>query len=165
MDDPPGTVILDYRRPDPSTSWLARPLSPELSLVIWIAGSAAFAALDRPANGWLHFAIGVLGYAIVRVGRWRAAWIWKAQVALALVVTGLGAYAFFEPWSHWGYDLDYWLVYNQTFAWNYDASLRVAWIPMAGIGWLILAVVGAKIERRLRNPTQPPPCPPSAESE
>jgi hypothetical protein len=142
--------VLDYARAArrDRLKWLRRPLNPELGLAIWTAGSVAFAHAERRELGCYHFFIGLGFYAMTRVKRWRAHALWKLQVVLALFLLGIGGDAFLEPWAMWNWSMNYWLTYNQTYLWNRDASLRVAWIPAVCLAWLVTAVVAGSWDQR-----------------
>jgi hypothetical protein len=131
--------------------WFRRPVSPELGLLIWTGASFWLAYAERRHGGWIHFSIGLVLYALFRVHRWRAAAIWKIQVVLALALLVIGAHAFLSPWARWHWSMSYWLIYNQTYRWNYDASLRVAWVPCVAVGWGLFAWVGGLLDQRRRR--------------
>ena len=152
----PPVPILDYARPGPSrmVRWLTRPLSPETGLLLWALAAVAIGLADRRVVGWTLLYCGLAWFAVVRLFRWRASWLWKLQAVAACGVLVIGMVLFLAPWAHEHYRADFWWLYNQTYASTYRESLRFAWIPTLGTAWLILVVVGAWVQTRRNDPRQ-----------
>jgi hypothetical protein len=110
-----------------------------------------------------HLAIGLALCIIAAIIGWRAGLVWKLKALLAMALLAIGVELFVAPWRTWGYSLSYWTIYNQTYIYNYDASLRVAWVPLLALAWLVWTVVGARLANRYRPPANcvslPPPRP------
>jgi hypothetical protein len=147
-----GVPVLDYGRPERRRPprWLTARLTPERALVIWVVGSFAFGAIE-PRGFYPHLVIGLAAYAIFALLRWRAQLVWKIQALLALILLAVGAELFVAPWRDENFSITYWTVYNQTYRWNRDASLKVAWIPLLGLAWLMLIVVAERFQRYVRK--------------
>lgn len=154
-------AVLNYAAPPHRTlpRWLTRPLSPGVAASIWVVSSVAFRFADRRIV-YPHLAIGIVLCALAKVIGWRAPPLWKVHVLLSLALLALGIELFVAPWRAWGYSFNYWMIYNQTYKGNYDASLRVAWVPILGIVWLVFAIIGARLSERCRpGDTSAPACP------
>jgi hypothetical protein len=103
----------------------------------------------QPALGVPHLLVGLAAYAVAVVLRWRTHWRWKVSTLLALTMLAIGIELFISPWRGEGFRMEYWTVYNQTYRWNRDASLRVAWVSGVGAVWLVLSLAGARVHRRI----------------
>ena len=150
----PAVPVLDYAHPGPSriVRWLTRPVSPEIGLVVWGLVALAIGIADRRDLAMVLVYCGLDWFAVVRLFRWRATWLWKLQAAAACVTLFVGLFHFLAPWAHEDYRADFWWLYNQTYAWTYRESLRVAWIPALGLAWFFLAIAGAWLQNARHRP-------------
>ena len=149
--------VLDYEVPqrrDP-LRWLTAPLTLERAVIIWALWSGAMYLLE-PEWGAPHLLVGLAAYAVAAVVQWRAHWMWRASTLLALMMLAVGTEMFISPWREECFRMEYWTVYNQTYRWNRDASLRVAWVPAVGAVGLVLSLVGARVHRRIGRSARDP---------
>jgi hypothetical protein len=157
---PATPPVLNYAPPQRwrPPRWLNPRMNPEFGLVLWTVASYGFGWVESRSHGWRHFIVGLSLYSILRLHRWRATLPWKLSLAIGLVLFASGAAAFLAPWAHEHWSPAYWYVYNQTYRWNYDASLRVWWAPCIGLGWVIATVAGhgvVRLFRTFREPSSP----------
>src|SRR4051812_37541750 len=156
--------VLDYA-PVPKRSlpqWLTRPLTPGRAVAVWIVSSIALRFVDVRIF-YPHLAIGIALCAIPKVIGWQVGLVWKLQALLALGMLAIVIELFVAPWRAWGYSLDYWILYNQTYIGNHDASLRVAWVAPVALAWLALTATAAKITKPSPAHSSTPPLPPPAQ--
>ena len=145
-------AVLDYAPPAKRSlpKWFTRPLTPGTAAIIWTVSSIALRFVDaRILNP--HLAIGLALCTVAKVVSWPTGWVWKVQALVALAMLAVGAELFLAPWRMWGYSPSYWTVYNQTYIYNYDASLRVMWVPLLALAWLVSTAIGARWSNRSRR--------------
>jgi len=151
--DPQPPPTLEYARPGAISRprWFARPLTPGVAAVIWALSSLLLSIADGRMF-YPHILIGLFVCGVAEVVGWHSGWFWRSQAFLSLVMLAIGIELFIAPWRVWGFRTTYWTTYNQTYLYNYDASLRVAWVPLTAIGWFIATSIGARLSRRRGNP-------------
>lgn len=159
----PAPVVLEYAsnitpRRRRRQEWRLRNLPPTAAWVF-----VAFAALSvvlpyllgraGVANaGTVGVVYGASLYACMRLSDER---LGAAAKTLILLSAGLWAAGLAVAVGQSEGNLDYWLVYNQTYRGNYDRS--IPWLQTAGIGVLWCAAVELAAWRGRRR--TPPPCP------
>ena len=90
-------------------------------------------------------------YVAFRLVRWRATLPWKISAAAGVIAVAIGTVSFLNPWAHENWRPEYWTVYNQTYRWNRDASLRVWRAPLAGLAWLVATLALHHVVSRRRS--------------
>lgn len=155
--------ILDYARPAERRApprWLTVRINPELGLLLWACAALAFVTAEG-RGGEQFVACALIWYLVARSFEWNAGWAWRVLRFVTLSAFTYGVYRFVEPWAYRRFSLDYWLIYNQTYAGNYDASLRWTWLDICGAGAVATTLFAHWLTHRTHRP---PACPPPSES-